>query len=66
MQDDHVKRVDCLKCAYFAITWDINLPKACKLHGFKSAYMPSITVYKSSGVPCMGFVKKELKKQERE
>lgn len=62
MKDNTVNKVDCIRCVYFAVTWDASLPKACKLYGFKSACMPSITVYKSSGMECMGFVKKELKR----
>lgn len=51
-------RIDCFKCVYFAVTWDVNFPKSCKLYGFKSAYMPSLSVFKSSGIRCMGFLEK--------
>ncbi len=54
-------RVDCFQCEYFAVTWDANFPRACKLYGFKSAGIPSATVFKASGAKCMGFVAKEGK-----
>ena len=62
MEGDKSSRIDCLKCMYYATTWEKNFPRACKFHGFKSKYMPSISVFQSSGTECMGFVKKEIKK----
>ncbi|MCL1821050.1 MAG: uracil-DNA glycosylase [Oscillospiraceae bacterium] len=56
------KPVDCLKCKYYAVTWEPKQPKACKLFGFKSAQMPSTVVYSSTGSACMGF---EAKKKPR-
>ncbi len=55
------RKIDCFQCLYFAVTWDANFPRACKLHGFKSAGMPSMTVFKASGAKCMGFKPKEKK-----
>lgn len=62
IKDEKEGRIDCLKCIYYAVSWDPNFPRACKLYGFKTAYMPSATVYRSSGAECMGFVKKGSKK----
>lgn len=60
-KDEKDNKVDCFKCQYFAITWDSNFPRACKLYGFKSAGIPSMTVFKASGAKCMGFAPKETK-----
>ncbi|MCL2095849.1 MAG: uracil-DNA glycosylase [Oscillospiraceae bacterium] len=51
-------KINCMHCKYFSITWDPKHPRSCKLYGFKSSGMPSDTVYKSSGAPCDGFIKK--------
>lgn len=60
---NNYKKINCLQCAYFALTWEPKHPRLCKLYGFKTNDMPSNTVYKSSGSPCDGFVpKKDLKK----
>ena len=56
MTDDN--KVNCYHCKHFAVTWEPKLPKACKLFGFKSAHLPSTTVYQSTGSECMGFEKK--------
>ncbi|MCL2820161.1 MAG: uracil-DNA glycosylase [Oscillospiraceae bacterium] len=49
---------DCFHCVHFAITWEPNHPRSCKLFGFKSAKLPSIAVEQSSGAPCEGFERK--------
>ncbi len=62
--NNNAEKADCFRCIYFAVTWDPAFPKACKLYGFRSAYLPSLAVLKSSGVPCMGFIRKEIPKAE--
>lgn len=62
MKDNSTKRVDCFKCAHLSITWNPQMPKACKLYGFKSAQLPSAVVFSSTGEPCMGFKEKNTKK----
>lgn len=59
--DTNVKIV-CNKCVYFFITWEPRTPNGCKFHGFKSKEMPSMVVYKSSGMPCQGFTPKNSPK----
>jgi len=49
-----------MQCIHFAVSWDPNFPKACKLFGFKSAGVPSVSVQRDSGAPCRGFVKKAV------
>lgn len=53
------KRVNCLKCRYFHITWDKYNPKGCKYFGFKTRAIPSLIVYRSSGKRCEAFKPKE-------
>jgi hypothetical protein len=56
-------KINCMQCKYFSLTWEPKHPRMCRLYGFKTSGMPSDTVYKSSGVPCDGFVPKtEIKK----
>lgn len=62
MDTDPNNKIDCMKCIHFAVTWEPNSPKSCKLYGFKSARMPSLVVLQASGVPCMGFERKEVRK----
>lgn len=50
----------CRQCRFFYITWDRKFPNGCKALGFKSLQLPSIQVYKSSGMPCQYFVKKSI------
>lgn len=48
-------RIDCMKCQHFYVTWDPKYPKGCKAFEFKTHTMPSLTVLRSSGKPCMNF-----------
>lgn len=61
MKADNTNKVDCFQCKHFAVSWDANLPRACKLFGFKSLGMPSVVVYQSTGEECVGFEKKDIK-----
>ena len=61
MESDNIRNINCFQCVYFHITWDPKFPKACKFFGFKSANMPSATVFQSTGDDCAAFVKKEAK-----
>jgi hypothetical protein len=51
-------RVNCFQCAHFAVTWEPQYPKSCKLFGFKTKELPAVSVYESTGSVCMGFEKK--------
>ncbi|MDR2198663.1 MAG: uracil-DNA glycosylase [Deltaproteobacteria bacterium] len=37
------------------MTWDPSVPHGCRVLGFKSQYLPSIEVRRSSGEPCHYF-----------
>lgn len=51
--------VNCLQCKHFVVTWDPRFPRSCAFFGFKTrGEMPSVSVKKSSGVPCEAFEKK--------
>ena len=63
MDKEQPSRVDCLKCMHYVVTWEPKFPRGCKLYGFKSAYLPSVQVLRSSGLECMGFEAKELKNE---
>ncbi len=52
-------RPNCMKCKYYYVTWEPKRPRGCKFFGFKSYYMPSRVVFKSSGEDCEAF---EMKK----
>jgi hypothetical protein len=52
---------NCFKCQYFAISWQPNMPYACKLLGFKSKALPAIEVQRIDGRVCQGFKAKPLK-----
>ena len=55
----HDDKINCLQCVHFAVTWEPRFPKSCRLFGFKSADLPSVAVYKNSGIVCEGFEKKQ-------
>ena len=58
MEEQNVNSVNCFRCVHFYITWEPQFPKACKLFGFKSAKLPSVDVFESTGSVCLGFEKK--------
>lgn len=52
------KKIQCYKCKYYYITWDIRFPYGCKLYGVKSKQIPSIVIFKSIGTSCCEFIEK--------
>lgn len=52
------RKINCLKCEYFYVTWDARFPRGCKAYDFKTRHMPSFVVFQSSGMPCMRYVRK--------
>jgi hypothetical protein len=58
---DNEKRINCFNCEHYANTWNPKFPRACKFFGFKSAQMPSDSVYASTGEHCNSFKKKNRK-----
>ncbi|MBA4368737.1 MAG: uracil-DNA glycosylase [Desulfobacterium sp.] len=55
--------IECYKCKHYYITWDKKFPYGCRSMAFKSKILPSITVYKNSGIQCQLFQQKEIKKK---
>ena len=50
---------NCFQCRHLAVSWDPQLPYACRLMGFKSKHLPAIEVLRADGLFCAGFSAKE-------
>jgi len=50
---------NCLKCAYFKVTWDPVYPRSCEIFSIKSLNLPSTEVYRAQGAHCPSFRLKE-------
>ncbi len=61
---DAASRVSCIKCRYYQITWDAQMPYGCRAHGFKTHRNPALIVYESSGIECQLFRPKGRKRDE--
>jgi hypothetical protein len=55
-----MKKINCRRCEYYFVTWQAGKPHGCKAYGFKSAQIPSIVVFQSSGTDCSLFKQKAL------
>ncbi|MDR1107372.1 MAG: hypothetical protein LBL44_13540 [Treponema sp.] len=54
---------NCVKCAYFRVTWDPAFPRSCTVFGFRSRNMPSAEVFGTTGRHCPSFMPKEAAKK---
>lgn len=52
------KPIDCHKCRYYYVTWDKRTPHGCRAMSFKSKVLPSVAVFRSSGMPCQMFTQR--------
>jgi hypothetical protein len=52
-------KINCFHCVHFVTTWEPKHPKGCTLFGIKSAQLPSVIVFNSTGEPCNGFKEKQ-------
>jgi hypothetical protein len=59
-----MERVNCYKCEGYYVTWEEQTPHGCRKLGFKSKIIPSIIVYRSSGMTCLHF-KEKIRKDEK-
>ncbi|PCJ17307.1 MAG: uracil-DNA glycosylase [Candidatus Cloacimonadota bacterium] len=53
------KRINCIKCKYYKVTWEPERPHACTLFSFKSKIIPMYVVRKSGGQQCQGYILKK-------
>ena len=53
--------IDCHKCRYYYVTWDVQFPHGCRAMNFKSKHFPSSEVYRSSGMDCLKYEQREKK-----
>jgi hypothetical protein len=59
--DEGNARPNCFTCLHFFVTHEPAHPYGCRAMGFKSAQLPTMTVYISSGIHCQTFVPKHKK-----
>ena len=57
------QKPDCIKCKFFYVTWDPQMPYGCKAIGFKGKVQPNVTVRKTSGKDCLLFQRKNTGKK---
>ena len=55
--------IRCRDCRFYHITWDPKAPHGCRALKFKSRWMPSVVVLKSSGTRCLHFREKDCSKR---
>jgi hypothetical protein len=53
------RKTNCFTCKHFYLTWDKQYPRGRKVMGFKSKEMPSQVVFRSSGLGCAIYEKKQ-------
>ncbi len=59
-----MKRINCRKCEHYYITWDQKYPYGCRAMGFKTASLPSLRVFQSTGHECLMFSEKKISKEQ--
>ncbi len=61
---EETKRIPCMKCKHYQVTFDPASPRGCKLYQFKSMTMPYILVKQSTGSDCKSFDERKSQKDE--
>lgn len=57
-------RPNCYHCKYYFVTWDVRMPRGCKLFDIKTAQWPTDIVKASSGEDCIDFEEKKGPQKE--
>ncbi|MDR1421142.1 MAG: hypothetical protein LBI86_12275 [Treponema sp.] len=57
---------NCVKCAYFRVTWDPAFPRSCAVFGIMSLNLPSAEVFRATGRHCPSFIPREAAKEQRQ
>ena len=55
------KKIRCLNCKHYFITYDESFPYGCRKLGFKSRTSPKNAVFEMSTMNCLYFAAKEKK-----
>ncbi|MBT3982800.1 MAG: uracil-DNA glycosylase [Bacteriovoracaceae bacterium] len=55
------KRVNCLKCKHYYVTYENAFPRGCKQYGIKTSQMPSVVVQTTTPQGCIAFEEKASK-----
>jgi hypothetical protein len=58
------KAPNCIKCAYFKVTWEAAHPRACLVFGIKTRNLPSIEVFQATKKHCPAFQEKISEKNK--
>jgi len=48
-------KINCRDCRHYYITWQPKTPNGCRAMGFISQLLPSIHVFRNSGMECQSF-----------
>ncbi|MBC7714216.1 MAG: uracil-DNA glycosylase [Rhizobacter sp.] len=56
---DEIKRIPCMRCKHYQVTFDPAAPRGCKLYQFKSTLLPYVLVKQSTGKDCTAFEEKK-------
>lgn len=59
------KKIRCLDCRHYYITWDEFFPYGCRKLGFKSRTSPKNAVFELSTIDCLHFSAKDKKVQKK-
>jgi hypothetical protein len=51
-REEGVRRISCIRCRHYQITWEARTPYGCRAHGFKTPRNPATVVYEASGIEC--------------
>lgn len=53
-----MEKINCRRCQHYFVTWEAHRPHGCRAYGFKSPYMPSQVVKRTTGEECALFTPK--------
>jgi len=56
--EDKRRAPDCLSCTHFHVTWDPAYPRACDEFDIKSRNLPSVEVFRATGLHCPSYERK--------
>jgi hypothetical protein len=65
MEDNNANIINCYECVHFYVTWEPKFPRACKIFGFKTSSLPSVSVYETTGEVCLAYEKKDASADNR-
>lgn len=61
---EQTRKIQCLRCKYYQVTYNPQIPHGCRKYQFQSATIPNLVVKRETGTDCQAYVARQTKSEQ--